>query len=308
MNKKRVVVIGAAGQIGTPLTKSLLKLGHDVKAVVRKRDASNELKLKLFEALGAQVYITTETTNVDLMTEVMKGFDTVVVCTPANEFTITQMEPALLEAAVNAGVKRFVPNEFGTHTRGIEVGDGILFDNKKFLHEKIINSGIGYTFFYNGGIFDYFLPNLRFFETITTFGKMELPIYTHDIEDIGYVAALSVTDDRTINKCVQMDYNCLTQTDMLDLVKEFWPEVEFKYEHFSEDYIVRMKDEASDEVTAKAGKETDRERWGINNVIYVLGKLASFTDETLRASELYPYIMAKKPEEAISDENFIFDK
>lgn len=307
MNKKRIVVIGAAGQIGTPLTKSLLKLGHDVKAVVRRRDDSNELKLKLFESLGAVISVSPETENEELMTEVMKGYDIVVVCTPANEYTVTVVEPVLLRAALNAGVKRFVPDEFGVHTRNIEVGDGILFDYKKALHEKIISSGIGYTFFYNGGIFDYFLPNLRFFPKVTTFGKMDLPVYTHDIDDIGYVAALSVTDDRTLNKCVQMDYNCLTQTKMLELVQKFYPKEEFEYEHFSEEYIVRMKDEASDEVTAKAGKETDRERWGINNVIYVLGKLASFTDETLRASELYPYVMAKKPEDAISDKSFFFD-
>lgn len=308
MNKKRVVVIGAAGQIGTPLTKSLLKLGHDVKAVVRRIDNSSELKLKLFESLGATVTVETETENEEVMTEVMRGYDTVVVCTPANEYTVTVVEPILLQAALNAGVKRFVPDEFGCHTRNIEVGDGILFDYKKALHEKIIDSGIGYTFFYNGGIFDYFLPNLRFFEKVTTFGKMDLPIHTHDIEDIGYIAALSITDERTVNKCVQMDYNVLTQTKMLDLVKEFYPKEKLEYTHYSEEYIIRMKDEASDEVTAKVGKETDRERWGINNVIYVLGKLASFSDGTLRTSELFPHVMIKKPEEAISNRDFFFDK
>jgi hypothetical protein len=137
---------------------------------------------------------------------------------------------------------------------------------------------------------------------------MELPIHTHDIEDIGFIAALAVTDDRTLNKCVQMDYNCLTQTEMLNLVKKFWPDHEFEYTHFSSEFITRMKDEAGDEVTGKQGKETDRERWGINHVIYVLGKLASFTDETIRSSEIYPNFISKKPEEAIADKNFVFEK
>ena len=307
MNKKRVFVVGAAGQIGTPLTKNLLKLGHDVKAVVRKRDESNELKLKLYESLGAEVYVEADTSNVELMSEAMKGYDTVIVCTPANEFTVTKMEPALLEAALKAGVKRFVPNEFGVHTRGIKVGDGILFDYKKSLHEKIIKSGIGWTFFYNGLIFDYCLPNLRFFEKITTFGKMELPIFTHSIDDIGHIAALALTDDRTLNKCVQMDYNSLSQNEMIDLLKNFWPDSNFEYTHFSSEYITTMKDKDGDEVTAKVGKETDRERWGINYVIYVLGKLATFNDETLKSSDLYPHMICEKPEEALSSKNFVFE-
>ena len=69
-----------------------------------------------------------------------------------------------------------------------------------------------------------FLPNLRFFRKITTFGNLDLPIYTHDIEDIGHIGALAVTDDCTLNKCVQVDDNALTQNEMLALLKKYWPE------------------------------------------------------------------------------------
>lgn len=121
-----------------------------------------------------------------------------------------------------------------------------------------MNSGIGWTLFYNGGIFDYFLPNLRYFRKITTFGDLELPIYTHDIDDIGYLAALAVTDDRTLNMCVQVDYNALSQHEMLAQLKRNWPDYSFEYEHFSSEYISAMKESAGDEVTAKkkAQKQT----------------------------------------------------
>jgi hypothetical protein len=69
----------------------------------------------------------------------------------------------------------------------------VLFDFKKELHQKIFDSGISWTLFHNGGIFDYFLPNLRFFEKISaTFGDLDLPIYTHEIQDIGKVAAMAL--------------------------------------------------------------------------------------------------------------------
>ncbi len=91
-------------------------------------------------------------------------------------------------------------------------------------------------------------------------------------------------------------------------MKKFWPDYEFEYTHFLSEFITRMKDESGAEVTVKQGKETDRERWGINHVIYVLGKLASFTNETLSASELYPEFICKRPEEVIADKNFVFEK
>ena len=307
--KQSVAVIGAAGQIGTPLTKGLLSLGHNVIVLHRAMSGQNSPKLNAFKEQGARLIEVKDMLNIDEMIDALKGVDTLISAVPATKEIITESEPLWLEAALKAGVKRFVPTEFGCHTRNLDYGDGILFDYKKGLHKKIMESEIGWTFFYNGGIFDYFLPNLRFFRKITTFGEMELPIYTHEIEDIGYVAALALTDDRTLKQCVQMDYNVLTQTKMIDLLTKSFPDHQFEYEHFSSEFISDARNTAGDQVTGKKGAETDRERWGINYVIYVIGKLASFTDETLRTTKLYPdYQITRTPEQAIAAPCFVFDK
>lgn len=307
-NRKRVAVMGATGQIGSPLTRGLLKEGHEVTIITRGRSGNNEAKLVEFEDLGARVVVCTDMKNVVSVTDVLKGCDTFAACVPGSKSIIQQSQPVWLRAAIKAGVKRFVPTEFGSHTRAIEMGDGVVYDHKKRFHELLFESGIGWTLYYNGGIFDYFLPNLRFFRKITTFGNLELPIYAHDIEDIGYIGALFITDERTLNKCVQMDYNALTQNEMLSLIKKYWPDYPFEYEHFSSEYITEMKEKAGDEISAKKGAETDRERWGINYVNYVIGKLAAFTDETLRASDLFPDYVCKRPEEALSDPKFVFEE
>jgi hypothetical protein len=205
-------------------------------------------------------------------------------------------------------VERFVPTEFGSHTQAIEMGDGEYFDHKKRFHELLFESGIGWTLYYNGVIFDYFLPNLRFFRKITTFGDLDLPIYTHHIEDVGYIGALSITDDRTLKKCVQVDYNAITQNEILALIKKYWPDYPFEYEHFSSDYIIEMKEKVGNEISAKKGAETDKERWDINYVQYVIGKIAAFNEQTLRATELFPDYICKRPEEALSDQKFMFEK
>ena len=96
--------------------------------------------------------------------------------------------------------------------------------------------------------------------------------------------------------------------DELLVVNPSWPDFPFEYEHFSSEHIVEMKEKAGDEISAKKGAETDRERWGINYVNYVIGKLAAFTEETLRATELFPDYVCKRTEEALSDPKFVFEK
>ncbi|MGF1716175.1 NmrA family NAD(P)-binding protein [Photobacterium chitinilyticum] len=305
MGKQHVAVIGAAGQVGVPLTRGLLSLGHDVTIITRKKQ--QDTTLADFEQLGAKISLCADMHDTELMADILQGVDTLVASVPASKSIIEQSEPIWLNAAMKAGVKRFVPTEFGCHTQAIEMGDGEVFDNKKRFHDLLMNSGIGWTLFYNGGIFDYFLPNLRYFRKITTFGDLDLPIYTHDIDDIGYLAALAVTDDRTLNMCVQVDYNALSQHEMLAQLKRNWPDYSFEYQHFSSEYISAMKESAGDEVTAKKGSETDKERWGINYAIYVIGKLAVFNEQTLRTSELYPDYVCKRPEEVLSDAQFVFE-
>lgn len=307
--KQRVAVIGAAGQVGTTLTKGLLSLGHEVVVLTRGRSGNSDDKLAGYEALGARIEAVADMQDVSLMAKALKGIDILICAVPGSKEIITNAQPVWLDAAVKAGVKRFVPTEFGCHTQALAMGEGEVFDNKKQFHEKLFKADIGWTLFYNGGIFDYFLPNLRFFRKITTFGDLSLPIYTHHIDDIGYVAALALTDERTLNKCVQMDFSAISQTDMLNALKANYPEYRFEYEHFSGEFITEERLRASDEVTAKKGGETDKERWGINYVIYVLGKLAMFTDGTLRTSELYPdYQVSMTPAEAIADPGFVFEK
>lgn len=307
MSAKHVSIIGATGQIGTPLTRSLLAGGHRVRAIVRSRSPKNADRLDEYEREGAEISVCPEMDDVSAVAGAISGCDTLIGSVPASQEVVTKLEPVWLEAALKAGVTRFVPNEFGAHTRALEYGDGVIFDNKKRLHAKIFESGIGWTLFYNGGIFDYLLPNLRFFEEVTTFGDLDIPIYTHQIEDIGRFAALALTDDRTLNRCMQMDFNAITQRDMLAAVAANWPDAPLVYKHYSAPYIIKIKDESGDEVSAKAGAETDRERWGINYVIYVAGKLASFTDETVRGSQLYPDFQCAKPEDALRDPKFFFE-
>lgn len=304
INKQKIAVIGATGQVGTPLTRALLDMDHEVLAIGRKPHEN----LDEYRTRGAEIAVLDNLENEQALAEAIRGCDTLVCAVPANIDTVTKSEPIWLKAALKAGIKRFVPTEFGCHTVNLDYGVGILFDYKKDFHKKLFASGMGWTFIYNGIIYDYCLPNLRFFEKITTFGDIDLPIYTHRVDDIGRFAALALSDERTLNRCVQMDFQKLSQKEMIKLLKAGFPDVDFEYQHYSSEFIIDAMNSADDSVSAKKGAETDKERWGINNAVYVEGKLASFAKGTLRASELYPdFKLSQSAEEALSDKNFVFE-
>uniref|UniRef100_A0A7S4I9R8 NmrA-like domain-containing protein n=1 Tax=Vannella robusta TaxID=1487602 RepID=A0A7S4I9R8_9EUKA len=296
-----VCVIGAAGQVGKPFVDELLEMKHRVKLIARH----SKPIYTSFEERGAELFVMEDLADVEAITKVLEGCDAVVCTVPGNDEVITKLEPIWLQAAVNAKVSRFVPTEFGCHTHALKYGDGVLFDKKKNFQQKMFDSGLGWTLVYTGGFHDYFLPNLRFFDKITTFGDKDIPIYSHSVEDVGRITARVVTDPRTMNKCVQINYCSLSQNEMLSMLKKHHGD-DFEFEHFDSDTIIRLKEQAGDGISAKKGAESDRERWGINYVIYVLGKLASFTDDTLTATELYPDFVPKTPEAAISDATFVF--
>jgi putative NADH-flavin reductase len=308
--KQKIAVVGATGQIGFGLSMALLKLGHSLVAISRQKNEDNQEECSLLQSNGAEIIECGDYAHKEKLIPAFSGCDTVVVAMRANATIIREVEPIILEAALEAGVKRFVPGEFGCHTLCIDYGDGVIFDAKKDLHQKIFNSGLDWTFVYNGVIFDYMLPNFRMWEKITTFGDVDLTLATHDLHDIVTIAAMSITDDRTKNKAVQICANQLSQREMISMLEEHWPGKLGDIEHISSETIIDLKENSDpNKISAKGGFETDKERHGINYVVYVIGKLFK-TDrpDTVIAQELFPDYQFKTPKEALSDPDFVFEK
>ena len=111
--KQSIVVIGATGQIGTPLTKALLSLGHHVIILHRAQSANNSEKLNANKAQGATLIAINDMLNIDEIANAIEGADALISAVPGNKEIITEAEPLWLKAALKAGVKRFVPTEFG---------------------------------------------------------------------------------------------------------------------------------------------------------------------------------------------------
>jgi hypothetical protein len=108
----------------------------------------------------------------------------------------------------------------------------------------------------HGRHFRLLLPNLRFFERVTTFGNLHCTFPTHSIQDIAAITALAVIDPRTANKAVQLYANVVTQAQLIQTLKRLWPNHPFEFEHVSTETISHFKEHGDpNKISAKAGAD-----------------------------------------------------
>jgi len=88
-------------------------------------------------------------TNEESIKKALVGVD--VIISTISE-TALDLQPGIAEAAKEAGVKLFVPSEFGGPTEGATEG---LFGEKAKVRERLKAKGIPYALFYTGPFADF---------------------------------------------------------------------------------------------------------------------------------------------------------
>jgi uncharacterized protein YbjT (DUF2867 family) len=283
----RLVVVGGTGLIGAKIAEAVLLQGHECVVVSRGETPENAQTLADLDAGGAQIaFVSPE--NVPAMTKILKGSDAVICAITGEADVIDRIEPKVLQAAQAARVKRFVPNEFGLDTLRIPPGAAALFDEKKMFQSLMQEEGVPYTVIFNGGIFDYFLPNLREYAAITTFGDdYDVPYYTHAREDIGAITVRAALDPRCENQCVHLRYNLVSQNEVLDLLHRNYPGYDFPTAHVSTEEI----NDGTHQVKA---------------AIWIAGHAGVADPHCLDPVELYPDYRFKSVADALADPQFVF--
>ena len=301
----RVAVIGASGTIGFATSRSLLERGDELVAIARARTPENAARLDQLAATGATVRCVADLADVDAMTVALRDSDAVIVAMRASARIIPALEPAILAAARAAGVARFVPDDFGTHSMATPYGVSAHFDAKKRFQEELEASGIAWTVIYPGGIAEYFLPNLRPPATVYRWGDTRLPLALHTLADIGAVTARAVSDERTIDRAVQLHANLLSTEDMIAALTRAWPGHAYDVDTLTSEQLEHLHLHGDSDPGVE--RLSEREIMGISYANYVLGKLAVPDHAgTLSATALYPDHRYTDPLELLSDPAFVF--
>jgi len=149
--KKNILVAGATGHLGSMICKAVLGQGAKVVAVVRKE--SDAEKLASLAQMGAMV-MEVDFKNHAEMAKACEGTDAVVSALAGLADVIIDTQKALLDAALTAGVKRFIPSDFCTDYQPLTPGENRNFDLRRTFRSYIDEKDIQPTSIFNGAFAD----------------------------------------------------------------------------------------------------------------------------------------------------------
>ncbi|WP_316809376.1 NmrA family NAD(P)-binding protein [Pedobacter agri] len=149
--KKNILVAGATGHLGSMICKDLVSLGANVIALVRK--ASDADKIVSLAQIGATVIGVDFNKNAEIA-KACEGIDCVVSALAGLADVIINTQQALLNGAIAAGVKRFIPSDFCTDYQPLTPGENRNFDLRRAFKNYIDEKDIQATSIFNGAFAD----------------------------------------------------------------------------------------------------------------------------------------------------------
>ena len=142
-----IIVAGGTGDLGGRIIKALLNDGAEVRAVVRT--GADTAKVEKLEQLGVKV-IPVNMADVAEVTKACVGAACIVSALQGLRDVIVDVQSVLLEAAVAAGVPRFIPSDYSSDFTKLPVGDNRNFDLRREFHERLDKAAIRGTSILNG--------------------------------------------------------------------------------------------------------------------------------------------------------------
>jgi len=146
-----ILIAGATGELGGRITRALLNKGVEVRAVVRA--SSDPQKLQELQALGAKVYKVKEW-NITEISNACSGVSCVVSALAGLRDVVIDAQKILLEAAIAAGVPRFIPSDYSLDFTKFSNGENRNLDLRREFHQYLDNSSIQSTTIFNGAFME----------------------------------------------------------------------------------------------------------------------------------------------------------
>jgi uncharacterized protein YbjT (DUF2867 family) len=151
-----IVVAGATGNLG--IVEALRKRRATVRAVVRVDTASQ--KIEKLDQLGV---VTAKVDMHDLrdVTKACEGASCVVSVLAGLREAIVTAQTVLLDAAVQAGVPRFIPSDFSSDFTKLPPGENRNFDLRREFRDYLQKAPIAATSIFNGAFAELLLSQMR---------------------------------------------------------------------------------------------------------------------------------------------------
>ena len=145
--KKIIVVAGATGNLGGRIVTALLAKGAEVRAIVRLETDIN--KIKELEQRGVSVF-QVDTNNKSKISKHCLGAHCLVSALAGLQETIIDTQKIFVDAAVEAGVRRFIPSDYSSDFTNLKEGQNRNLDLRREFHHYLEKIPIEVTTIFNG--------------------------------------------------------------------------------------------------------------------------------------------------------------
>jgi uncharacterized protein YbjT (DUF2867 family) len=218
-----VTIVGASGRLGGLILDRLVTSNKFRVQVLTRGGASFPInhQMKVVEA---------DYDDVDSLTAAFQGQDAIVsVVGDAG----VPSQKLMVDAAVAARVKRFLPSDFGSNLANVKTRELPVFASKiqieEYLIEKSKTTDLTYSFVYVGGLTDFAIPK----KVIMDFSKYSPKVFNGGTVEfsstsmstvgkavLGVLTHLEATQNRTVyvSECI------LSQRHLLSLAQKVAPD------------------------------------------------------------------------------------
>jgi putative NADH-flavin reductase len=223
MSLNKIALVGATGNLGPAILKALLNAGYEVTILSREGSTSTDSLASHPNQKVAKVNFE----DVNSITAALEGIEG-VVSNVASHALLSQKK--IIDAAINAGVKRFLPSDFGSDL-SVEANKSVPFNMPKTeIHEYLEGKAknhpdFSYTFVTNGPFFDWCLAVGLFGDLkahdMTLWDGGETKVSTTTLPSVGKaVAGVFKNLEATKNKEIRIADTTITQKQIIEIVKE----------------------------------------------------------------------------------------
>ena len=195
-SRKTILLAGATGDLGHRIASYLVDSGAVVKAVVRKR--SDNKTVKVLRNRGVIIR------ELDLqdqagLEQACAGCSCVVSALSGVDEVIVHLQTKLLQAAVHAGVPRFIPSDYCIDYTKLPDGSNRNLDLRRAFNHRLDAASIGATSILNG-MFTHLLtgqaPVILFrIKRVLYWGNADQPLDFTTIDNTAEYTAHAALDD-----------------------------------------------------------------------------------------------------------------
>lgn len=218
---KLILVAGATGNLGQKICRELIKNNAIVRAVIREE--SSKENIDILKKMGVELF-KADLSNEQELIKACTGVSCIVSALAGLSDIILEAQTKLLNAAIAAGVKHFIPSDFSSDFTCIPEGENRNFDLRREFHVYLDQSPIKATSIFNGCFADILRYNTPLFnvpeKTIAYYdGKQDWKIDFTTMDDTAAYAAMAALDELA-PRYLKIASFSVSPNDLVQLSKE----------------------------------------------------------------------------------------